>query len=404
LIYKITSDSEVDWESSLISLTGVEDWVEDGQIIPNSPDGYTLDPETQNEISAGVWETTLTVYPRDGISRVGNPDPLITEPVSVVVSLTPKDSLGNAGAQVSSSAKSVLITNAYEDQDDPAVTLLGTSGDDFLFTDHDGDTLVGGAGADTIYIAPDVAAVVKLIRASDSSLSSYDTVIGFDDDDDIDIDELFIAAGYLANSVNDLSLDGPFTSRFTFENVTVNQSTYVASADVVYRGDPIKGGNGALQFAFNNFGNEISVSNEISTGNWAWNFNDVDDIESLVAGFSSVTNQNTTILSEGQTLFTVSFLLQPGDTSFLFSTSEVLLGDAPVVVLDQLHPKFAGTPNSGELVIYNDGSSLGVVGDNSLHFAVDDDGIHFKYDANSTAGEITYAEVYIALINNIPLA
>jgi hypothetical protein len=68
-----------------------------------------------------------------------------------------------------------------------------------------------------------------------------------------------------------------------------------------------------------------------------------------------------------------------------------------VQTLDQIKPVFSGVPNTGELVFVNDGTTLGTVTDNTLHFAQDANGVHIKYDTNSTAGTLSQsAEIYLA--------
>ena len=117
---------------------------------------------------------------------------------------------------------------------------------------------------------------------------------------------------------------------------------------------------------------------------------------SKVSGIAFETDSNITILNDGDRLFTVNFAINVSDASFLFSTSKVLWGP-DATVLNQFLPIFAGTPNTGELVFVNDGSTLGAVTDNTFHYAQDSQGIHFKYDTNSAAGTLSQsAEVYIA--------
>jgi len=103
--------------------------------------------------------------------------------------------------------------------------------------------------------------------------------------------------------------------------VTVDQTTHIATADVVYHGAAIRGGDGNFDITFNIFGTVLSTTNEISTGSWS-----ILGSGTTVSGFSAQQNVNTTILSEGQRVFTVNFQLASNDSSFLFSTSEVLLG------------------------------------------------------------------------------
>jgi hypothetical protein len=386
----------VDWSKSLISLTGVEQDVVNSLIIPNSPSGYTLDPTTQVfNAASGVWETSLTVFQRDGVT-----------PVSVTVGLTPKDSLGNTGVQVSSIAKTVLTTNAYNS--DPAATLIGGSGNDILFTDHIGDILIGGGGADALYIASNIAAIVKLTQASDSSVSSYDTVTGFTSNDTLDISEL--VSSY--TSVTKIPVDTGNNKLF-FENVTFNTTTRVYTADVVYRGEPVLGeGDFQIEFALQG-GRPVTIINTTSTGSWTFQ-SDVRTVGgyalntvSVETGvdlngdpiFKTEIDDTVAVLTDGQRLFTARFTLASGDTSYLFATNSVSLNGLD---LSQIEPVFAGIPNSNELVVYYDGSSLGTVGDNSLHYSQDSNGIRIKYDTNPTAGSISQsAEIYIAGITNL---
>ena len=367
LTYVITSDSAIDWSSSssTVGVTG----------------GSVVTAPTTSSLVNSVYESTIVVQPTASITSV-----------SLIVSATPADSVGNAGTQVSSVAKTVLETTASGVQ--TAVTLLGSSGNDLLYTGHNGDILVGGAGADAIYIKSGIAATVKLLAASNSVVGNNDTVTGFGSDDTLDISAITSAAGYTALTAIPT---GTFTSSYTFENASVDQATHIATADVVYHGSAVKGlgSYAAFEMALNTFGNTASISNEISTGNWSIYLSD-----GVVQGVSFITSTSTTVLSEGQRLFTISYQLESNDSSFLFSSSSVKI-DVDAHSIDNITPVFTGLPNSSELVYINDGTTLGTVTDNTLHFAQDADGVHIKYDTNSTSGMLSQsAEIYIAGITD----
>jgi len=56
------------------------------------------------------------------------------------------------------------------------------------------------------------------------------------------------------------------------------------------------------------------------------------------------------------------------------------------------------TLSNGQLKFVNDGTTLGAVTDNTLHFSQDSSyGVHIKYDTNSAIGTLSQSsEIYIA--------
>jgi hypothetical protein len=81
-----------------------------------------------------------------------------------------------------------------------------------------------------------------------------------------------------------------------------------------------------------------------------------------------------------------------------FSTSTISSGTAQLgSSIKNISPVFVGTPTSGQLQFVNDGTTLGTVTDNTLHFSQDSSfGVHIKYDTNSTIGALSISsEIYI---------
>ena len=136
------------------------------------------------------------------------------------------------------------------------------------------------------------------------------------------------------------------------------------------------------------FGDTGILSSNITNGASSW----------LLTGSSL--NVSGTILSSGAVvlaseskLLTINFTLPSGDTKYLFSTSEMTFGSQNY----KISPVFVGTLSSGQLQFVNDGTTLGTVTDNTLHFSQDSSyGVHIKYDTNSAIGTLSQSsEIYI---------
>jgi hypothetical protein len=317
-------------------------------------------------------------------SIVVDPTNSIT-PTSLVLNVTPADSAGNVGSQFASTSKTTLQTTVSGSA--ASVTLTGGTANDLLYTNHNGDILIGGAGSDDIYIASNTAATVKINAATDSTTASYDTVTGFGSDDTLNISTLVSGAGYTETTYR----TGPYTPLFAFENATINQTTRVASTDVVYRGTSAILGEADFQMKFSDSG--ITGS---STTNHASGWTIVPS--TLEVGGFVVAGANDAVLSNGSKVFTISFTLPTNDTSYLFSTSTISSGTAQLgSSIKNISPVFVGTPTSGQLQFVNDGTTLGTVTDNTLHFSQDSSfGVHIKYDTNSAIGALSISsEIYI---------
>jgi hypothetical protein len=279
---------------------------------------------------------------------------------------------------LSSTSKTILQTTVSGSA--ASVTLTGGSANDLLYTNHNGDILIGGAGSDAIYIASNTAATVKINAASDSTISIYDTVTGFGSDDTLNISTLISGSGYSETTYR----NGPFTSLFTFENVAINQTTRVASADIIYHGSPISN-EGNVDIVFGDTG---ILSSNITNVASSWSL-----AGSSLTVSGAILSSGAVVLASESKLLTINFILPSSDTNYLFSTSDMTFGSQSY----KISPVFVGTLSSGQLQFVNDGTTLGTVTDNTLHFSQDSSyGVHIKYDTNSAIGTLSQSsEIYI---------
>ena len=350
--------------------------------------------------------------------------------MSVAVAATAAtDAAGNSLSAAVSVANSILFgtsANQTITGTDSADTIFGGGGNDTINA-GDGndvikggsgnDVISGGAGADKIDLSSGGTDVLKFAAATDSPVSGSDSVEGFAAGDSIDLSQILGANGIGYTGVNTIHT-GSAESLFALKNPVMSSSGKVATVDIYYVGATRYNVSGT-ELKFMNIGADTYASSNVSSylvkdasGSTEEDWQDaVGEIKAVMVNAS----RNGLTFQTDTKIATLEVTLKTAQSTYVFAvlgtqingattsggTDTILIQDlTDQLTTNDVVPKTVvagGTSFSvaGKYTIVDDGTTLGTVGDNEIHFANNPTTktVDIRYDTNKAAGTTTASDI-----------
>lgn len=348
---------------------------------------FTLDvtPTAASSATAPAADLTVAVATTAATDAAGNSLSVALTPVNSVLAA----SLANSVLFGTSANQTITGTTAADtiSGGGGADVINGNEGNDFILGGSGNDTITGGAGADKIDLSAGGSDVLKIAAATDSPSTGADSVTGFAAGDKIDLSAILgsLGIGYTGeNSVPAGSADSPFTL------IAKPISNGVASVDVIYNGNAILGEASLdIDFLMPTGVTAMTVPNKAS--GWL-----IDSYVStgVIAGVV-VDESSVTVLAKGATFATINFAVPTTTTSFIFAVESVKVNDVAVLPPQTKLIGTTSTAQSGYYTIVDDGTTLGTVGDNEIHFANNPTTktVDIRYDTNKAANATSASDI-----------
>ncbi len=320
--------------------------------------------------------------------------------LSVAVAATAAtDAAGNSLSAAASVANSILFgTSANQ-------TITGTAsadtiyggggadiinagaGNDAIMGGSGNDVISGGAGADKIDLSSGGSDVLKFAAATDSPATGADSVAGFASGDKIDLSAILGSAGIAYTGENSVPA-GSADSLFTLVAKPITNG--IASVDIIYNGNAILG-DASLDVDFLVPTGVTAMTVPTKASGWL-----IDSYVStgVIAGVV-VDEPTVTVLAKGATFATVSFAVPTTTTSFIFAVESIKLNDVSVLTPQTKLIGTTSTAQTGYYTVVDDGTTLGTVGDNEIHFAnnATTKTVDIRYDTNKAAGTTSASDI-----------
>ena len=320
--------------------------------------------------------------------------------LSVAVAATAAtDAAGNSLSAAASVANSILFgTSANQ-------TITGTAsadtiyggggtdiinagaGNDAIMGGSGNDVISGGAGADKIDLSLGGSDVLKFEAATDSPVSGSDSVAGFTAGDKIDLSAILGSAGIGYTGENSVPT-GASSSPFTLSNVAISNG--IASVDIIYSGTALlTEGRISIDLLVPSSVTNISLSNKAT--DWLI---DGNATTGLIGGVVSG-DTGATVLATGTKFVTVSFAVPTSTSAFIYAVESAKVNEVEVAAPLTKLLGTTSTAQSGYYTIVDDGTALGTVGDNEIHFANNPTTktVDIRYDTNKAAGTTSASDI-----------
>ncbi|MBI4986103.1 MAG: Ig-like domain-containing protein [Rhodocyclales bacterium] len=305
--------------------------------------------------------------------------------------------------------------------------LVAGSGSDRLSGEGGADTITGGGGADSIDLgAGDAAAdVLKLLAATDSTVSAPDSIGNFGSGsvaDKIDLSAILSANSYASSVLADTG-----SGFVEIKNLTLTKgtSTTTVNFDITFdaaiypvtgQSSKISGAVLDLHYAYTSVSNAQATSVQYTgdfgaTNVWSnmqYNLKTTGTTTAngriAIAADQDTLTANPIIDSNGKTL-SVSLIVNSLVDTFAVGLesgsgkTEITTAAGQTHVVEVGITKTAGAVagSTSVLEVVADTTTLGTVGDNQLHFVSTYDGanthLQVRYDTNSTFGTTTLSDI-----------